>query len=492
MDEAEKYKQRLEAIAEKRRLQEEQDKVRREKEDERLRQQQLKRKSLRDQWLMEGNPLSPLSPNTQNTFSSLWGTQEQDMEKHADRLQSEDQQVTAQKDHKMEALKEAETKAENIYNFSENGDSTALRYKPAGDEVKVNQNTPQGETAVILTNGGGSSEDISSHAISGHSETSTIEPAGTTKDASNAEMELEMSTTATPLSQVPNADMNEEEGEEDGTLVMRAECVYITDEGDDVSGDLSSLKDQQESTQNPEGAQEIVEVVEQVAETGGGPETEGGPETGGAPETEGAPETGGGPETGGAPETSPVAENGEAAELTVKDQLTPEDRGDIKGHTEPSSRPDEETEVEGRDEKQEEPDSPQPPTALDSGAVSLVPIYPEASPSALISEMEAEAKAEVPAVPEVAEEAVKVEEPACNLGQFQEVLLTDSQDNQNTEAEPGEQEALLQKIPSPDLNVELAGPNSLPYSETLSPSKSSQGEKSETPKQQTCQCCSVM
>uniref|UniRef100_A0A3B5Q782 Paralemmin-3-like n=1 Tax=Xiphophorus maculatus TaxID=8083 RepID=A0A3B5Q782_XIPMA len=378
MDEAEKYKQRLEAIAEKRRLQEEQDKVRREKEDERLRQQQLKRKSLRDQWLMEGNPLSPLSPNTQNTFSSLWGTQEQDMEKHADRY--------------VLCVCGYQSEKEKDWN--------------SGDEVKVNQNTPQGETAVILTNGGGSSEDISSHAISGHSETSTIEPAGTTKDASNAEMELEMSTTATPLSQVPNADMNEEEGEEDGTLVMRAECVYITDEGDDVSGDLSSLKDQQESTQNPEGAQEIVEVVEQVAETGGGPETEGGPETGGAPETEGAPETGGGPETGGAPETSPVAENGEAAELTVKDQLTPEDRGDIKGHTEP----------------------------------------------------------------------IKVEEPACNLGQFQEVLLTDSQDNQNTEAEPGEQEALLQKIPSPDLNVELAGPN----------------KKSETPKQQTCQCCSVM
>ncbi|XP_016526808.1 paralemmin-3 isoform X3 [Poecilia formosa] len=481
MDEAEKYKQRLEAIAEKRRLQEEQDKVRREKEDERLRQQQLKRKSLRDQWLMEGNPLSPLSPNTQNTVSSLWGTQEQDMEKHADRLQSEDQQVTAQKDHEMEALKEAETKAENIYNVSENGDSTVLRHEPAGDEIKVNQNTPQGETAVVLTNGGGSGEDVS-----GQSETSTIEPAGTTKDASNAEMESEMSTTATALSQVPKADANEEEGEEDGTLVMRAECVYITDEGDDVSGDLSSLKDQQEFTQNPEGVQEIVEVVEQVAETGGGLETGGGPEAGGAPETEG------GPEAGGAPETSPVTENGEAAELTVKDQLTPEDRGDIKGDTEPNGQPDEGTEVEGRDEKQEGPDCPQPPTALDSGAVSLVPVYAEASPSALISETEAEAKAEPPAAPDVTEEAVKVEERACNLGQFQEVLLTDSQDNQNTEAEPGEQEALLQKIPSPDLNVELAGPNSLPCSETRSPSKASQGEKSETPKKQTCQCCSVM
>ncbi|KAK5620050.1 hypothetical protein CRENBAI_002796 [Crenichthys baileyi] len=128
---------------EKRRLQEEQDKARREKEDERLRQQQLKRKSLRDQWLMEGSPLSPSSPNTQNTFSSLWGTEDTDMEKHTDKLQSEDQQVTAQRDHGTEAVKVAETRGENIHVVLENGETSALGSGPLAG-------LPGPETAICL------------------------------------------------------------------------------------------------------------------------------------------------------------------------------------------------------------------------------------------------------------------------------------------------------------------------------------------------------
>ncbi|XP_077380401.1 paralemmin-3 isoform X2 [Festucalex cinctus] len=76
MDEAEKYQQRLEAIAEKRRLQEEQERAKREMEDEKLRLQQLKRKSLRDQWLMEGAPLSQSSGDSQSPRSPSWASQE--------------------------------------------------------------------------------------------------------------------------------------------------------------------------------------------------------------------------------------------------------------------------------------------------------------------------------------------------------------------------------------------------------------------------------
>ncbi|XP_077574681.1 paralemmin-3 isoform X2 [Stigmatopora nigra] len=76
MDEVEKYQQRLEAIAEKRRLQEEQEQAKREMEDEKLRLQQLKRKSLRDQWLMEGAPLSLSSMDSQSPHSPSLASQE--------------------------------------------------------------------------------------------------------------------------------------------------------------------------------------------------------------------------------------------------------------------------------------------------------------------------------------------------------------------------------------------------------------------------------
>ncbi|XP_072550372.1 uncharacterized protein [Salminus brasiliensis] len=64
MDEAEKYQQRLQAIAEKRRAQEEEDRVRRETEEEWLKLAQRKRKSLRDQWLMEPMPSSAEASGT--------------------------------------------------------------------------------------------------------------------------------------------------------------------------------------------------------------------------------------------------------------------------------------------------------------------------------------------------------------------------------------------------------------------------------------------
>lgn len=44
----------------------------------------LQRKSLRDQWLMEGAPLSPTSSDTQSLRSPLWGSEAQEMEEHID------------------------------------------------------------------------------------------------------------------------------------------------------------------------------------------------------------------------------------------------------------------------------------------------------------------------------------------------------------------------------------------------------------------------
>ncbi|XP_012733078.2 paralemmin-3 isoform X2 [Fundulus heteroclitus] len=404
---------------------------------------------------MEGSPLSPSSPNTQNTFSSLWGTQDQDMEKQTDKSQSDDQQVAAQKDHATEAVEVSKYRAENVHILLENGATIPLRSETPVDEVKFDQNPPESEAAAVLTNGGGRGDGNSDHCPSEQDENNITGPVGATKDT-GVKAESERGVTVAAFGEVPNANTKEEEeGEdEDGTLVMRAECVYITEEGDDVSGDRSSLKDQQESTLNPEGGPEVLEVIEQAVKTEG------------------------------APETSAELESEEAAELTVEAQPSSEDGGDTKGGAEPTNDAEEGTEAEGRDEKLEVPDGPQPqsPTdALEGATVSLVPVYAAAAPSSLLPETEAESKAE---------EAVKVEEPACKPGQFQEVLLGDPQENQSSEA--GEQEALLQEVHASSLKVEPAGSNIPASSETQSPSKTSQGEKSEMPKQKTCQCCSLM
>ncbi|XP_054463849.1 paralemmin-2-like [Anoplopoma fimbria] len=57
MDEAEKYQQRLQAIAERRRRQEEEERLTRDTEEEWLKTAQEKRKHLREQWLSEASPV---------------------------------------------------------------------------------------------------------------------------------------------------------------------------------------------------------------------------------------------------------------------------------------------------------------------------------------------------------------------------------------------------------------------------------------------------
>ncbi|XP_026997547.2 paralemmin-1-like [Tachysurus fulvidraco] len=76
MDEAEKYQQRLQAIAEKRRVQEEEEKVRREMDNESLKHAQHKRKYLREQWLMEATPSTPEDPNLQSVIPTLQSTEQ--------------------------------------------------------------------------------------------------------------------------------------------------------------------------------------------------------------------------------------------------------------------------------------------------------------------------------------------------------------------------------------------------------------------------------
>ncbi|XP_034997030.2 paralemmin-3 isoform X1 [Zootoca vivipara] len=92
MAESSLFAQRLQAITERRRLQERILATRRELEEERLRAQRLKRKSLRDRWLMEGTS-SPTDDN--DHLSSVWEAQNriQELEKDLSSLQTQMQQL---------------------------------------------------------------------------------------------------------------------------------------------------------------------------------------------------------------------------------------------------------------------------------------------------------------------------------------------------------------------------------------------------------------
>ncbi|XP_038235155.1 paralemmin-3 isoform X5 [Dermochelys coriacea] len=111
MTESSLYTQRLEAIVGRRKVQERILRTRRELEEEKLRAQQLKRKSLRDRWLMEGSCLPPENDPT----SPLWQAQSriQELEQDLSSLQSQMQQLDNPEHHgrPQEALEDAKQSA---------------------------------------------------------------------------------------------------------------------------------------------------------------------------------------------------------------------------------------------------------------------------------------------------------------------------------------------------------------------------------------------
>ncbi|XP_056265285.1 paralemmin-3 isoform X2 [Pseudoliparis swirei] len=428
MDETEKYKRRLEAIAEKRRLQEDEDRARRDMEDEKLRLQQLKRKSLRDQWLMEGAPLSPKSQGAQSPRSPLLGSQPQEMEKHIDKLQSESQRLAEEEETLKQQMGDGQTEAGHTV-------------EAEADEVKT-KSTPLDETAAVLTNGGGDT-DLDTHG--------PLEASG----GGGMESEPWSSVSEAEPARVPHVNINEEE-EEGTTLVMRAERVIITDEGDDVP-----------------------EALAHMQET---PQTEGGGDAEGQAKTDA--------------ETFTQPEKSEAPEPTGEEPSATGD-GDSQGGVKKSEREDGERPSEGLDEDLEGPTSEQElPVALEGTAVASVPVYSEVQPFALEAEGEAAegeaaegeaAEGEAAASPEGAEGAVKAPGPAALPGQFQEVPLERRQ-----RAEPGEREALLSRAKANDAPAKPAAAAAAASTGTYSATRAGQGEEAKAPEQKFCQCCSFM
>ncbi|XP_047434679.1 paralemmin-3 isoform X2 [Mugil cephalus] len=458
MDEAEKYKQRLEAIAEKRRLQEEQDKARREMEDEKLRLQQLKRKSLRDQWLMEGAPLSPTSLDALSPRSPLQGTLNQEMENQTDKSQSKNQQLSEEQEKVKEEMGYSQMDAVEV---AETGTETNE------NEAMVKLSPPLDEAPVILTNGRRDLEVKTDHSTSEQNiQSATNGLIGSTEAVVSMNLQSGLCDSEVEPGGVPNVHISEDE--EEGTLVMRAECVIITDEGDeeDVPEEFTSEGDEQESRQlgktplpNPEAGGQEAEAVEEAAKT----------------ETS--------PEAFTESKRSVVTEGTTEAQPATGDENT-EDCTKENG--------DEETKADGQENQLEEASvqMQSPACAVEDTMVAPVPVYSEVPPSTINAKVQAESEASV--APEGAQAALKAQDPACLSDQFQEVSLTDPQDNQRTEAGPGEQEPLLLEVKASNTKAEAAGENSAASTETPSPTRASQGEETSAPKHKTCQCCSVM
>ncbi|XP_076741157.1 paralemmin-3 isoform X3 [Maylandia zebra] len=435
MDEAEKYKQRIEAIAEKRRLQEEQDRSRREKEDEKLRLRQFKRKSLREQWLMEGAPLSPTSLDAESLHSPPWSAQAQHMEEHIEKSQSENKQLADEQ--------------EKLEQRTEDGETVKMLH--AGDEksesdTEVYQEALLDENGVIVTNG------VENTEVSASDENNQSLTNGPTSDVS-VEMGKNLDVSEEDPVKVPNTNVKEEE-EEEGTLVMRAECIFITDDGDDVSGEVVPQADQQESVQS-----------DQILLPN--------------------------------PEAEASKEGGEAAEEDVQTETFTEPEseplGDIDDSIKANPGEDEDRDVktEGQDNELKDPACVQSQSLIsppESTVVALLPVYTEAQPSNLSPNLQVQAE-ESAAVPEETEAASKAQEATCLTDQFQEVPLADAQENQRTEAGSGEQEPLLLNAKAPSTMVEPAGADSPANAGAPSPNAASQGESTKPKK---CDCCSVM
>ncbi|XP_041099438.1 paralemmin-3 [Polyodon spathula] len=163
MEETELYKQRLQAIAEKRRIQEEQERSRREMEEERLRLQQMKRKSLRDQWLMEGSA-APLDSSVPR--SPLWGSPAQQLEERISKLQTEQSRLAEEETHigkqeGAEALKHAGKDAEKTQvvlldsneEFTASQIPTPVLAAPPKPAVRLRRAPPTDEAAMAIGEG---------------------------------------------------------------------------------------------------------------------------------------------------------------------------------------------------------------------------------------------------------------------------------------------------------------------------------------------------
>ncbi|XP_071032404.1 paralemmin-3 [Oncorhynchus clarkii lewisi] len=483
MDEAEKYQQRLQAITEKRRLQEEQERAKREMEEERLRLQQLKRKSLRDQWLMDG----PSSPTSSEPRSPLWGSQAQEMEQHIDKLQTESQRLAEEEEKLEQQMEDGRANAAVVVEATAEADQAVI-LENGQEEVEAESVLGTVEAALleraeILTNGRGEGE--------GQAATHNASEEGGLRNSTNGPVTVVPEDGAITMTFLGLTEAEPGEApviEEGGLIMMRAERVIINDEGDELANDLSSTGQEQEvdsavsnqrSETTPEESSEVAKETETEADTVTRGLGEGQMDTVTRDLGEGQMDTVTGDLGEGQMDTV-IGDLGEGQMDTVIGDLGErqmEGVGNSGGEEE--AQPVEEAPVSDLQ-------------APDDGVVAAVPVYsetlltprPDAEGEAAgePAEGDVEVKTEVEVKGE--EEASLAPESAILPGgQFLEVSLVEPR------TEP-EQEPLL--FPSKAQTLAL-GEQAPATPETLTATRGeAEGGVDVAPKRKTCQCCSVM
>ncbi|XP_030612658.1 uncharacterized protein palmdb [Archocentrus centrarchus] len=153
MEEADLLKERLQAITDKRRIQEEISKKRRQIEEEKLKLQYIKKKALREQWLMDG--LSQQSKDEQEAMRLQAHDEQQQsdqlqsnitrIEKEIEALEAQELSISANEEVVLKRLKEVEKTAEDIIRKA-----TSVDRETDGKELRKGCSTTENHNSITM------------------------------------------------------------------------------------------------------------------------------------------------------------------------------------------------------------------------------------------------------------------------------------------------------------------------------------------------------
>ncbi|XP_041824092.1 uncharacterized protein palmdb isoform X2 [Melanotaenia boesemani] len=154
MEEADLLKERLQAITDKRRIQEDIAKKRRQIEEEKLKLQYIKKKALREQWLMDG--LSQQSEEEQEAMRLQARDEQQQsdqlqsnilrIEKEVEELETQELNISAKEEVVLKRLKEVERTAEDIIKKA-----TLVNTEADEKELKEGSSTTESHSFISVT-----------------------------------------------------------------------------------------------------------------------------------------------------------------------------------------------------------------------------------------------------------------------------------------------------------------------------------------------------